>query len=456
MCPIPALTRHTGAVSHGSEGSNLSLFLDRLSEEVDPHGENNAKPESFRKRTDFRIKDAQLEAYQHAYQRWLDAWRTLPDAELICIETATPMFLGTGNANLQESGVTLLRPWGVPYIPGSAIKGCVSSWLAKQGGAAWHREHTKKSAWQAKLFGGVFDKQSWIGSVVFGDGWWVPEARPTFWFEKDMTTVHYREYYAGRRLPDGVESPNPIPTCTLRAGLQFMVVVQGSESHRNFVISALEDVLINQGIGAKTSVGYGRCKMFKSQRVLIDIFRRATTANDIEAALTTETISNEGPVANAVNDAMQKLDAMAISRDSHKKCSEWIQKNMPIKWFRIRLDQQKPDTLKAMGDLQNQQFKKAANAANPRDPDVRAIFEYCMRLAIKEGREIKGSWFEKLSYSWSELSPDTEALMEIIDNKDWVWPPKSDLGVHIEARTDLGDDKDVLQEMLMLAIEESG
>ncbi|MGK5093671.1 type III-B CRISPR module RAMP protein Cmr6 [Deltaproteobacteria bacterium TL4] len=242
----------------GLRVDNLGLRIDKFNESIDEHQEHQTKDKSLALLANFRMSPSLKESYQYAFHHWVNTMRKREhDTISFDILSLTKILLGTGNASVFEFGFHLNKPWGVPYIPGSTLKGILSAWLSKQSGEAWSRssKNTQKSANQVELFGGEFDKKSYVGSVTFFDAWMHPEDR---WFEEDIINVHHQKYYSGERLPDGTENPIPVKIAALRSGLKFFVSLQGPDKSLFFLRKALKKVLSEEGLGGKTSVGYGR------------------------------------------------------------------------------------------------------------------------------------------------------------------------------------------------------
>ena len=56
----------------------------------------------------------------------------------------------------------------------------------------------------------------------------------------------------------------PVKIAALTSNLKFFVTLQGNEKERKFIKSVLEKALSEDGMGGKTSVGYGRFEALKS------------------------------------------------------------------------------------------------------------------------------------------------------------------------------------------------
>lgn len=66
--------------------------------------------------------------YQFAYERWAASLKT-EDTILAEVEMAARLLVGHGNPSPTEVGLTVHHTWGVPIIPGSALKGLVSHYV---------------------------------------------------------------------------------------------------------------------------------------------------------------------------------------------------------------------------------------------------------------------------------------------------------------------------------------
>ncbi len=180
------------------------------------------------------------------------------------------MILGLGQESVYETSMTLHHIYGIPYIPGQAIKGCVRNWviLEKFGGS-------EKGALKDQGFCDIFGyqkeshyKQSLRGRIVFFD------ALPTFLGKEsihaDIMNPHYGPYYAGEKPPADYHDPVPVTFLTLQnASFQFHLGASKRENRKienhlfknreplEVARDCLKSALTEYGIGAKTASGYG-------------------------------------------------------------------------------------------------------------------------------------------------------------------------------------------------------
>lgn len=164
-----------------------------------------------------------------------------------------------GRANAMETTVSFHPIWGVPRIPGSALKGICRAALTPE------RARDELDA----IFGAeVGDEHARAGQIAFHDG--LP-ARGAFELALDVLTPHHVSYYRdeGKSPPGDWESPVPHTFVTVvnttfvfhlsacfrgTDGPSKQMLKRWLEVAREGLITALE----HEGVGAKTAAGYGR------------------------------------------------------------------------------------------------------------------------------------------------------------------------------------------------------
>lgn len=193
--------------------------------------------------------------------------------------------IGLGTESVYETSMTLHPIYGFPYIPGQALKGITRSWiirnlianendLADQDKNAG--EKLEKKAFQNETFCILFGcpkesilKKEHQGSVTFFDSF--PIEKPNL--KVDIMNPHYDPYYSKGKPPADYYNPKPIYFLTVEdAKFQFVIGLRETDntkvddfgSGKNSVLELtgkyLKKALQNQGIGAKTAVGYGYFK----------------------------------------------------------------------------------------------------------------------------------------------------------------------------------------------------
>jgi CRISPR-associated protein Cmr6 len=163
---------------------------------------------------------------------------------------------GLGKSHPIENGFTWHPTLGVPYLPGSSIKGTVLAWTKDRGINNCDR-----------IFGGP----GRVGSVCFLD------AIPTepVCLEADVITPHYAGWDA-ENPPGDWHSPTPVPflTTAMHTPFLFVVVPRGhtAPDDAELAMTLLAEALEIVGAGAKTTVGYGR--MERDERTMKSLLER--------------------------------------------------------------------------------------------------------------------------------------------------------------------------------------
>jgi CRISPR type III-B/RAMP module RAMP protein Cmr6 len=161
--------------------------------------------------------------------------------------------VGLGSNGVLETSVTLNRTYGVPYIPGSAIKGLGAAFARQYCGAEWQIGQP--------FYRIIFGANDEAGYVTFFDALYEPgsghDRKPLHF---DVMTVHHRGYYEGKDQPPADwDDPNPVPFISATGKyLIAMAAPEGCENWRDLAFEIVERALAHEGVGGKTSSGYGR------------------------------------------------------------------------------------------------------------------------------------------------------------------------------------------------------
>ena len=230
---------------------HAGLWLDKFLPEQAEQGGENVYTSHFRDVTTIPVAPA----YRHFFARWEQALKA-SGARTATVTTLGRLVVGLGADSVLENAITLHRTYGVPYIPGSALKGLAAHYAHNRlDDPAWK----KRGKAHIILFG---DTTS-AGYVTFFDALYVPGSTPN---EKplalDVVTVHHPDYYQSKDSPPADwDSPNPVPFVSVRGGVQFLVALHGPDEWVEAAFRILALALKEEGIGAKTNSGYGRMEL---------------------------------------------------------------------------------------------------------------------------------------------------------------------------------------------------
>jgi len=151
------------------------------------------------------------------------------------------MVVGLGSESIYETSITLHRSLGIPYIPGSALKG-----------VAHHYAVETESESVDNIFGTQQDK----GKVIFFDAFPMMDGNI---LDMDIMNPHYSDYYTKGVPPGDWMKPKPINFLTVKSGVEYRFYLASREEKLlKEASSLLKHALQENGVGAKTSLGYGR------------------------------------------------------------------------------------------------------------------------------------------------------------------------------------------------------
>ncbi len=207
--------------------------------------------------------------------------------------------IGLGIPNRAENGFWLDQTHGLPLIPGSVLKGLSQDYALLSRDAWPGTEVFRHDPELTAIFGAQTpeksekpdkpdkpDKyfQARQGHVVFFEALPVlsNNANP---FDLDIINPHYQPYYSEGKPPADYYSPVPIVFLTIQLGLTFQFALAardadytwktntGQECHCHIAaadllplaISSLQGAITTLGVGAKTSLGYGRFELLPEQ-----------------------------------------------------------------------------------------------------------------------------------------------------------------------------------------------
>ncbi len=178
----------------------------------------------------------------------------------VSLINSSRILLHLGRASVLENvGLYGDRTTGLPVIPGTAVKGAVSSWACWDGNEVQPEFTTSRtvfSSMASQILGTnpetATDEGQQAGNLTFLGGF--PETLPKL--DLDIVTPH---------PDDGKGRITPNPFLAIAPGVIWhfpLIVCTGlpeseSSDHLNQAAKWLEDVLTEFGIGAKTSSGFG-------------------------------------------------------------------------------------------------------------------------------------------------------------------------------------------------------
>ncbi|ABR31506.1 CRISPR-associated protein Cmr6 [Thermosipho melanesiensis] len=160
------------------------------------------------------------------------------------LEVKTPFLIGAGIPSIDEIGFYWLRNYGIPVIPGTSIKGCFKSCLLDV-----LKDYLEE----------IFGTEDKMGKVIFLDA--IPLGEICLGI--DFQTPHFQKYYIDNKPPNDVYNPVPLSFLHVSKGrFRLDILIDKDEGNiADKIKNHIKIFLEEYGVGAKTSMGYGRFKI---------------------------------------------------------------------------------------------------------------------------------------------------------------------------------------------------
>lgn len=276
--------------------AHVGLWLDRCL--IEPGGKEDGDKPGQQTLFDLAVKALELRdsspavtTYQTIFERHRREVKAPPPQlhriHLELVARSRVAMHPASNATVTEGSILLHHTYGVPYLPGSALKGLCRRRARQLKSDTREIKDGESSRWWEQLLGwgkndledtdqppvlspSDEDSQGTGGLISFWDALWVPEPPPgkaqsAFSpLQVDVVTPHHSKYYTGGHEAPEEEAPIPSLQLTIAPGTRFLLVLEaaGLPGMDRWLQFILDDVLLpglaEEGIGARTSSGFGR------------------------------------------------------------------------------------------------------------------------------------------------------------------------------------------------------
>src|SRR6266700_4975832 len=246
---LPQETAHLLTTDRLQRCKNLGLMLDKYPPRT-AVDKSEGKSNWFKELEPDKHIDTRLA--EHAYKRWSDATIAM-QAQHFTATTQWRMVVGLGGETVLETDLTLHHRYGLPFIPGSALKGLTRAYATEE----VIKPKSKKIDGDDPVIQSIFGTQKAAGSVIFFDAMPVDGK---FEIDLDIMNAHYPKYYGEKQLPTNSQDPNPV-TFLAVTNTTFMFALAPRRpkdvSDMKLAMKWLQMALHEYGVGGKTSAGYG-------------------------------------------------------------------------------------------------------------------------------------------------------------------------------------------------------
>lgn len=271
------------------ETTHAGLWLDRYLPQLAQ--ESDAPKDAVRAHINKLLARAKVPAvYRSHYQRWTALLADLGTQNAARTAEATVdgrMIVGLGAESVLEVGISLHRTYGVPLIPGSALKGLAARHARRLANPEWNppkrasagspnmSEYPRDPS-EGQSYRALFGDHEEAGCVVFHDALWVPppdtkdKEKTRLPLDLDVMTVHHAAYYSAKddTPPADSDDPNPVPFVTAQG--TYLIALEGPPAWTDAAMTLLKMALRSEGIGAKTAAGYGRLSLDYTSATMLE------------------------------------------------------------------------------------------------------------------------------------------------------------------------------------------
>ncbi|GMV43315.1 MAG: hypothetical protein AMXMBFR64_50310 [Myxococcales bacterium] len=332
MDALRSCLRGTSFQTTTHSGLWLDKFLPAVKDDdASGQGDEGVKAQHIKKVQERTAPDG----YKSSFERWRALWRNCPRALVVEAEVLGRMVVGLGAKGALEAGLRLDHTWGVPIVPGSALKGIAAAaahLLADDD--AWRKNLSDSPRTPKTAYDALFGTNDEEGAVAFHDAWWVPKGKVPI--HLDVMTVHHKRYYESASAPPApsdTDSPTPIPFASV-SGAYLIVLEAEDEGWREAALELLRLGFEHLGAGAKTNAGYGRLRL--PQRITVPGSPEPPARSDLERQMLRARIErltrNEAEQAVGLLEGLTGQERVEIARAIVEKLDlAWITKK-PRAW----------------------------------------------------------------------------------------------------------------------------
>lgn len=257
---LPQVTAHLLTSNSLQQCKNLGLILDKYPPRT-AIDSSEGKSNWFKSFEPVNHIDAWLA--EHVYKRWRSATAAM-QAEHFAAATQWRMVVGLGGETVLETDLTLHHLYGVPFIPGSALKGLTRAYVT--GDVAEHK--SEKIDNDDAIVQRILGTQRDAGSVIFFDAMPIDGKVE---IDLDIMNAHYPKYYGEKQLPTNNQNPNPVTFLTVtQTTFMFALAPRRPKDTDDMHLAKtwLQVALQKYGVGGKTSAGYGYFTISPQQEVV--------------------------------------------------------------------------------------------------------------------------------------------------------------------------------------------
>ena len=259
MLPADRWSATGGAIEH------VGVYLDRYLSEAPTDKEHKGRAALYREAVRALTPDAPAtQTWSERFGRWkadLLQGRAGVQVRLAVATARTRLLLHPASERtVTEGGLLLHHTWGVPYLPGSTLKGVLRAALDQPR----RRRAGLSTGENATIASTLFGDETCAGVLDVPDALWIPGSPARLSpLALDVVNPHHPDWYrSGEVQPTDLDSPVPTHRLTIRPRTRFLVALEAPDAlpaaWLDHLLKVLNSALMEDGLGSWTSAGYGR------------------------------------------------------------------------------------------------------------------------------------------------------------------------------------------------------
>ncbi|TIH11694.1 type III-B CRISPR module RAMP protein Cmr6 [Marinifilum sp. JC120] len=293
------------------------------------------------------VKSVQDGDFRNTYNDFYTQWQNYLKERALVLEakTGARFISGLSYGAAMHIGFSLHHTYGVPYIPGSTVKGACKA-IAKQ--EALEMEQAEQDA-ELALIQRIYGDENTNGKAVFLDVFPQPLSKKiSLMLDLDVITPHHTKANAdeaGYETAPDIEEPVPVEFAVVPEGMTYCFgFICPNEADREIVTKHWQTAC-DEGFGAKTSSGYGsfipqeqkeeKQEEISPKTILKDFKMRVESnksgLNNMLSGFVDQIYSESTP-----EEIKKEMAALLVKRLSPKKLKQKVKKGNKTA---IRLDQ---------------------------------------------------------------------------------------------------------------------
>jgi len=208
----------------------------------------------------------EIDWYSHRMERYYSVTGA-PRSCTFFLDCTSRLVIGQGVSSVLETHLSTHPVYGVPFIPGSALKGLAAHYCHNRLG------QNPTFRMNGSSYNVLFGNQEKAGMIHYCDAFPTPETVADA-LHLDILTPHHQKYNQLRTndlangqnapSPRDDDSPVPVPFLTVKAKFRVLLTCESDQPEADEWLEIAKTIVTKaaeqEGLGGKTNSGYGQMR----------------------------------------------------------------------------------------------------------------------------------------------------------------------------------------------------